>query len=101
MMAVSEGKDVYLSSLPAFEEKLSETSRSPLLSRLRREASERFAALGFPTTADEEWRFTNLAPLLRVPFEPGLEAWGKKQSLPGGVLVCSLAEALARRPDLV
>ena len=100
MIAVSEGKDVYLSSFAAFEERLAETE-SPVLSRLRREALEQFDSLGFPTQADEEWRFTNLAPLLRVPFEPGLESWGKARSLPGGVLVCSLAEALLRRPDLV
>src|SRR5262249_33285962 len=70
-------------------------------------ALERFKALGFPTLEDEEWRFTNLAGLLKVPFEPGFEnGQGRRVSyqgprLPEGVLVCSLAEGLARRPDLV
>ena len=27
-----------------------------------------FAALGFPSTHDEQWRYTNLAPLARTPF---------------------------------
>jgi Fe-S cluster assembly protein SufD len=34
----------------------------------RERAIARFAELGFPTTRDEDWRFTNLAPLARTPF---------------------------------
>ena len=37
---------------------------------LRARARARFAELGFPTVADEEWRFTNVAPLVRRDFEP-------------------------------
>jgi Fe-S cluster assembly protein SufD len=37
---------------------------------LRRAALDRFAALGFPTTRQEEWRFTSVAPIARVPFRP-------------------------------
>jgi len=33
------------------------------------EGLARFAELGFPGPRDEEWRFTSLAPLLKVPFE--------------------------------
>jgi len=41
--------------------------------RARREAAfARFEAVGFPTTRQEEWRFTNVAPLLRVPFQPAM-----------------------------
>ena len=35
---------------------------------LREKAIEHFAAAGFPTTKDEEWAFTNIAPLTRVNF---------------------------------
>src|SRR5262249_47044536 len=38
------------------------------LHRTRSAAVERFAALGFPTPDDEEWRFTPLAPLTRTTF---------------------------------
>ncbi len=31
--------------------------------RARRDAIERFQSLGFPTTRDEEWRFTSVAPI--------------------------------------
>lgn len=35
---------------------------------VRRAAMARFAEVGLPTTRDEDWRFTNLAPLVRTPF---------------------------------
>jgi Fe-S cluster assembly protein SufD len=38
------------------------------LARVRKKAIERFDKLGFPTLKNEEWRFTNLAPLTKVPF---------------------------------
>ena len=37
---------------------------------VRREAMDRFAALGFPTTHDEDWRFTNLGPIAQTAFRP-------------------------------
>ncbi|MGE4056914.1 MAG: Fe-S cluster assembly protein SufD [Vicinamibacterales bacterium] len=36
---------------------------------LRGEALERFDRLGFPTTQDEEWRFTSVAPIAEGRFE--------------------------------
>ena len=41
----------------------------PLLGPLRFEAIDHFAAAGFPTTKDEEWAFTNIAPLTRINFK--------------------------------
>ena len=35
---------------------------------LRQKAIEHFADMGFPTTKDEEWAFTNIAPLTRINF---------------------------------
>ena len=40
----------------------------PWLQKLRRSGIAAFERLGFPSTYDEEWRFTNLAPLARSPF---------------------------------
>lgn len=37
---------------------------------VRRAALARFADLGFPTTRDEDWRFTNVAPIARTAFAP-------------------------------
>ncbi len=40
------------------------------LKRLRAEAMERFERLGFPGTHQEDWKYTNLAPLSKAGFEP-------------------------------
>jgi Fe-S cluster assembly protein SufD len=65
-MDVMEEKEHYLDAF-------ARTEKAPpgpaFLQRLRKAAIARFAELGFPTTSDEEWRFTNLAPLVRVPFQ--------------------------------
>ncbi|MGQ0794205.1 MAG: Fe-S cluster assembly protein SufD [Deltaproteobacteria bacterium] len=92
----------------------------------RQEAIGRFSKLGFPTVRDEDWRFTNLAPVARTEFTldsgmnnhlalgdirrfsisdvearlvflngrivPALSSLG---SLPSGVRISGLAEALA------
>ncbi|MGA9776987.1 MAG: Fe-S cluster assembly protein SufD [Limisphaerales bacterium] len=41
---------------------------------LRKAGLARFSELGFPTVHDEDWRFTNVAPLARLPFKPVVEA---------------------------
>ena len=41
----------------------------PWIQALRDRAFARFAELGFPTTHDEEWRFTNVAPIARTKFK--------------------------------
>jgi Fe-S cluster assembly protein SufD len=40
------------------------------LTPTRRAAFDRFAALGFPTTRHEEWRFTSVAPIAKTAFRP-------------------------------
>jgi Fe-S cluster assembly protein SufD len=67
MTAVMEEKDAYLSAFARFERTLPGGAAAPL-HRTRQAAIERFAALGFPTLDDEEWRFTPLAPLTRTAF---------------------------------
>lgn len=39
------------------------------LEKLRRQAYERFSALGFPTTKDEEWKYTNVSPIAKAGFQ--------------------------------
>jgi Fe-S cluster assembly protein SufD len=46
------------------------TSETPSwLRELREFAFARFCSAGFPTTRDEDWRFTNVAELARMPFQ--------------------------------
>ena len=99
---------------------------------LRSAAAERFAAVGFPTRRDEEWRFTNVSPIVETPFTLASEAQSQltmdglrpftyegmggtqlvfvnghfhpdlsSPVFPHGVVVSSLASAMAAYPDLV
>ena len=45
---------------------------APLLAGARQEAMDRFLEMGFPTTRDEDWRYTRLDPLWKTDFEPAL-----------------------------
>lgn len=42
--------------------------------RLREAAFDRFKELGFPTVKDEEWKYTNVAPLTKLSFESAQDA---------------------------
>jgi Fe-S cluster assembly protein SufD len=57
----------YLESFSEFE-KLAAGHALPWLRKLRRDAFARFCEVGFPTTHDEDWRFTNVSALGRTPF---------------------------------
>lgn len=63
------GQEAWLAAFAARERRLA--NECPRwLHGLRRTALARFAELGFPTTRVEEWKYTNLAPLVRTAFEP-------------------------------
>ena len=121
-------QDWYLSVFKDFEERLNGETQSPL-HQLRREAIARFGHTGFPTSRDEEWRFTNIAPLTRIDFELAAETDGptavdvdpfrcglagpvfvdghfapglsQLDALPAGVLVKNLRTALAEDDALL
>jgi Fe-S cluster assembly protein SufD len=104
---VVEGYNIYLAAFERMERELA-NSGSPAVHRLRKAAAARFSELGLPGPRDEEWRFTPVAPLARIPFEPappdGSDSAAVPQPsrpLPGGVVVCSLAEAIQKQPRLV
>ena len=44
------------------------------LNRLRGSAIERFEELGFPTTGEEDWRYTNVALIAKGKFAPASES---------------------------
>ncbi len=103
-MTKLERQNTYLASFERLERELAAFG-TPALHQLRKAAMARFIEMGFPGAKDEEWRFTSTAALARVPFEPvfptSRDAVEPSRSLPQGVILCSLAEALAERPDLV
>jgi Fe-S cluster assembly protein SufD len=66
MTAVMERYETYASGFDAFRR---EHAFGPELLRAAREAAfARFLERGFPTTRDEEWRFTSVAPIVEMPF---------------------------------
>jgi Fe-S cluster assembly protein SufD len=58
----------------AFETDFAEIERQPLangrawLGRIRKDAFARFRALGLPTTREENWKYTNVAPIGKTAF---------------------------------
>jgi Fe-S cluster assembly protein SufD len=69
MMKVMTEKNLYLDQFEQLEQALAD--REPAaLRRLRKAAIARFAELGFPTARNEDWKFTSVAPITRVPFQP-------------------------------
>ena len=68
------------------------------LSRLREGAFERFEEGGFPTTDEEDWKYTSVAPIARQAFRPAALGEGATTDL-GAVEPFLYAEA--RRSRLV
>ena len=66
----AKSADVYLERFSRFER---EASQPKWLLPIRKAGLARFAELGFPTLHDEDWRFTNVAPIARLPFKPAFE----------------------------
>jgi len=65
-----------------------------MIDRIREEARQRFSDLGFPTTHDEDWRFTSVAPIARTSFVSGAgsQPAAASQAAPG-VRIAKLSEA--------
>ncbi len=66
---VEQGEGRVERYLEAFERGTGRPAGPAWLDARRRQAIDRFAALGFPTTRDEEYRFTNVAAIASTVFE--------------------------------
>jgi Fe-S cluster assembly protein SufD len=118
--------------LELFSELEKRTAGQPAwLRRMREDAFARFCEIGFPTTKDEDWRFTNVSPISQTTFELPVQSPNVKSSdlgrfripgaicclvfingrfapelsqlgvLPAAVTVGSLAEAIAKNPGVI
>lgn len=67
MSGAKENQDTYSR---AFEQIRKERTAPSWLGAIQESAMQRFIEMGFPTTRDEAWRFTNVSPIRRVRFEP-------------------------------
>jgi Fe-S cluster assembly protein SufD len=129
VIAATEQLGTYLESFTEFQ-KRAPGRDLPWLQTLRESAFARFCEVGFPTTHDEDWRFTNVAPIAKTSFElscevtlshPDLERFGVAGlgcqlifvngkfsrelsaigQLPAGVSVNSLAEEISANSSSV
>src|SRR5688572_16390791 len=62
-------KNSYQEAFRTFQGSLQDTS-ADWLGRVRENAMARFEELGFPSVKDEEWKYTNTAPIARIDFKP-------------------------------
>ena len=126
-------EEAYLAASESFES--NGAARDPAWARdLRKAAIAKFRDLGFPTArrGNEEWKYTDVGPIARLPLQPAPQApqpaaadvaqaglgepgWpqlvfvngcydgalSSTASLPDGVTVTNLSEAMQSSPDLV
>jgi Fe-S cluster assembly protein SufD len=129
MTQLVEDKNVHVSHFERLELERPAGADHAWLDQLRRAGISRFDEVGFPTTKQEDWRFTNVAPIARtkfalpervklagrLPFSFGSEAaaelvfvngyfspeLSKLEGLPAGVRVSSLGEAVRKDGELL
>ena len=93
MSQILDLKNWYLSNFKSFEHSLNGESNHPIHA-LRKQAIERFSELNFPTTHDEDWKYTNISSLLKYNFKPSVGRYKLKReqitSLLFGDMKCSL-----------
>lgn len=65
--------DPYLKAFERFEQ-VGPNRQPSWVFPLRKAGISCFAELGFPTLRHEDWRFTNVAPIAKLPFKPVFEA---------------------------
>ena len=128
MITATEQLETYLTAFENFRKTIADPG---WLAKLREDAFARFCEVGFPTTHDEDWRFTNVSQIARTEFQlpsPGkpvtkaeltahslprsasqlvfvdghfAAGLSRIGSLPRGVVVKSLAEAIQNDAALV
>jgi Fe-S cluster assembly protein SufD len=68
VIATTEQLGTYLESFTEFQKRAA-GRELPWLRKLRESAFARFCEVGFPTTHDEDWRFTNVSAIAKTSFE--------------------------------
>jgi len=68
MTAVKDYQDTYLLEFQSREKELA--AGPAWLAEIRRAAIHRLADVGFPTTKNEAWKYTSVAPIAKVAFQP-------------------------------
>ncbi len=96
------------------------------MKNLKSDAFARFSVLGFPTLKNEEWKYTNVEAITRLPFEFAesssldslkcseeasaclvfvngfySEKLSQVKNLPSGILLGSLSDFIQKKPELI
>lgn len=130
MSTAVQAKDLYLNTFAQVAKQLAGAD-VPWIEQTRQQALSRFADQGFPSTRDEDWKYTSVAPIERHAFKPTAldakpltqqqlapfllhaptvsrmvfvngryaESLSDTDRLPGGIVVRSLATALADQAE--
>ena len=67
MENIIDFKEWFVKNFKTFEDNLN-GEKTPEFHRIRKEALQNFSDLSLPTLKDEEWRYTNISPLLKYNF---------------------------------
>ena len=86
-------QNLYAAQFSSIREQLP-GSYLPWVERLRQQGMDDFIDLGFPTTRLENWKYTNVAPIRRIAFQPAID--DSLSSIPEAARY----RACASRPDL-
>ncbi|HXI53823.1 MAG TPA: Fe-S cluster assembly protein SufD [Candidatus Saccharimonadales bacterium] len=84
----------HLKALERFARKTS-PGEPAWLESIRHAGADGFAQVGFPTTRQEDWRFTSLAPLSKLPLQPAEET--ARDLTPADLAAFPLADLPATR----
>ncbi len=68
MITATEQLETYLEGFTEFQKRAA-GGDLPWMRQLREDAFARFCEVGFPTTHDEDWRFTNVSAIARTSFQ--------------------------------
>jgi Fe-S cluster assembly protein SufD len=69
MTQIADEREVHQSNFSLLREQQNGDAAMPeWVEELRRAGMRRFEEIGFPTTREEEWRFTNVAPIAKTPW---------------------------------
>ncbi|HSD64434.1 MAG TPA: Fe-S cluster assembly protein SufD [Ignavibacteriaceae bacterium] len=68
-LEIKDIKNWYIENFQKFENSLN-GGASGVIHELRKDAISNFSRLDFPTTRNEEWKYTSIAPLLKHTFIP-------------------------------
>ncbi len=97
MIQVAREKENYFSAYKLLAQ--TREGRDPAwLAHLRERASVAFESLDFPTTRDEEWKYTNVAPILKIPYRQVLDLDAKEPAVDE---IAPFTFAESRRSQLV